>query len=77
MRLFLLIFIGVMLALALVGFMADKRAEAGDPDCTPGLTLLPGDIKYESGDGRVRIYFPIVTSIVASIVLTILLRLLG
>ena len=38
----------------------------------PGL--LPGDFKYESPNGNVRIYFPIVTSIVLSILLTLILR---
>ncbi len=33
---------------------------------------LPGDIRYEGG--RTRIYFPIVTIIVISIVLTLLLN---
>ena len=70
-------FAAVMVALAFVGFMADKRAQAGDPDCTPGLTLLPGDIKYESANGQVKVYFPIVTSIVLSLVLSLVLRFLG
>src|SRR5215469_5048717 len=33
-------------------------------------TLLPGDIKYESQNGNVRIYFPIVTAILLSLVFT-------
>jgi hypothetical protein len=40
----------------------------------PGLSLLPGDIKYESPNGNIRVYFPIVTSIVPSVVLTLILR---
>ena len=71
---FVLLFLGALIALSLVGFLADKRAEAGDPDVTPGLALLPGDIKYESGDGRVKVYFPVVTSILVSIVLSLVLR---
>ena len=71
---FILLFLGAIVALSFVGFMADKRAEAGDPDVTPGLALLPGDIKYESGDGRVKVYFPVVTSIVISLVLSLVLR---
>ena len=39
----------------------------------PFLGRLPGDIRYES-DG-VRIYFPIVTCIILSIILTVLLNL--
>ena len=40
----------------------------------PGESFLPGDIKYESSDGNVRIYFPIVTSIILSILFTLILR---
>ena len=39
-----------------------------------GLSFLPGDIKYESPGGNVRVYFPIVTSIILSVVLTLILR---
>ena len=71
---FLKIFIVTILALAVIGWLADRRAAAQRSDVTPGLSLLPGDIKYESPNGNVRIYFPIVTSIVFSIVLTLILR---
>jgi hypothetical protein len=37
------------------------------------LSLLPGDIKYESPSGNFRFYFPITTSIVISLVLTLVL----
>ena len=37
-------------------------------------TFLPGDIKYESPNGNVRIYFPIVTAIVLSLVFSLVLR---
>jgi Protein of unknown function (DUF2905) len=70
---FLTIFIVLVLALAVIGWLADRRS-VKSPDVTPGLSLLPGDIKYESKDGNVRVYFPIVTSIVLSIVLTLILR---
>jgi len=40
----------------------------------PGESFLPGDIKYESPKGNVRIYFPIVTSIVLSALFTLILR---
>ena len=46
-------------------------------DEPPGLSFLPGDIKYESPGGNVRVYFPIVTSIVLSVVLTLILSLFG
>jgi hypothetical protein len=36
-------------------------------------TLLPGDIKYESQEGNVRIYFPVVTALALSLVFTIIL----
>jgi Protein of unknown function (DUF2905) len=71
---FLKIFIVTILALALIGWLADRRAAANRSDVTPGLSFLPGDIKYESRNGNVRIYFPIVTSIVLSVVLTLILR---
>ena len=71
------IFIVVLLALAFVGWLADRRAAANRPDVTPGLSFLPGDIKYQSPRGNVRVYFPIVTLIVLSIVLTLILRLFG
>ena len=40
----------------------------------PGETFLPGDIKYESPNGNVRIYFPIVTAIILSLLFTLILR---
>jgi hypothetical protein len=75
MDIFLTIFIVTVLALALIGWLADRRAAAQKPNVTPGLSFLPGDVKYESPNGRVRVYFPIVTSIVLSVVLTLVLRL--
>jgi Protein of unknown function (DUF2905) len=72
---FLKIFTVMVLALAFIGWLADRRAAAKRADVTPGLSLLPGDVKYESPNGNVRIYFPIVTSIVLSVVLTLILRL--
>lgn len=74
MSLYLALFLGVLLALMLVGWLSDRRAEAGDTSLTPGLKLLPGDIKYESPSGNVKVYVPIVTSIVASIVLSLILN---
>ena len=66
MATFLKIFVVVLLAHAFVGWLR--------PDVTPGLSFLPGDIKYESPGGNIRVYFPIVTSIVLSVVLTLILR---
>ena len=61
---FLKIFIVMVLVLAFIGWLADRRAADRRSDVTPGLSLLPGDIKYESPNGNVRVYFPVVTSIV-------------
>jgi hypothetical protein len=72
---FLEIFIVTLLVLAFIGWLADRRAAAEKPNVTPGLSFLPGDIKYESPNGNVRVYFPVVTSIVISVVLTLILRL--
>jgi hypothetical protein len=72
---FLEIFVVMLLALAFIGWLADRRAATQKSDVTPGLSLLPGDIKYESPNGNIRVYFPVVTSIVLSIVLTLILRL--
>lgn len=66
--------LAILFGLSLVGFLADKRAERGDPNVTPGLRLLPGDISYQSPSGNFQIHFPIVTAIVLSIVLTLIMR---
>jgi hypothetical protein len=100
---FLKVFIVVVLALALIDWLADRdrRADTNIPNATPGWVLLSGDIKiarsaianenpkgtvppgqsfllgdikYESPKGNVRIYFPIVTSIILSILFTLILR---
>jgi len=39
-----------------------------------GESFLPGDIKYESPEGNVRIYFPVVTSIILAVLFTAILR---
>ena len=100
---FLKIFIVVVLALALIDWLADRdrRADTNIPNATPGWALLsgdikiassamanenpkgtvppgesflPGDIKYESPEGNVRIYFPVVTSIILAVLFTAILR---
>jgi len=38
-------------------------------------SFLPGDVEYESPKGNVRIYFPIVTAIVLSVLFTLILGL--
>jgi hypothetical protein len=57
----------VFLAQAVIGWLR--------PDVVPGLSFLPGDIKYESRGGNVRVYFPLVTSLVLSLVLSLILSL--
>ena len=109
---FLKIFIVVVLALALIDWLADRnrRADTNIPNARPGWaflsgdrsatssgwafrsaianenpkgtvpldeTFLPGDIKYESPNRNVRIYFPIVTSLVLSVLFTLILRFIG
>ena len=65
----------VTLTLGLVAYLSSKRADRGN-DRTAALSLLPGDIKYESPGGNFRFYFPITTSIVISIILTLVLHFL-
>jgi hypothetical protein len=57
-------------------FKIARSAMANENEGTvpPGESFLPGDIKYESPNGNVRIYFPIVTSIVLSLLFTLMLR---
>jgi len=43
----------------------------------PGESFLPGDIQYESPNRNVRIYFPIVTSLVLSALFTLILGFIG
>jgi len=62
----------VMLALGLVSYLSSKRTNHRT-DQASALSLLPGDIKYESPGGSFVFYFPITTSIVVSIILTLAL----
>jgi hypothetical protein len=62
----------IMLTLGLVSYFSAKRPNHPTHDGHM-LSLLPGDIKYESPRGNFRFYFPITTSIVISIVLTLVL----
>ena len=72
MATFLITAIVIMLALCLVSYVSSKRTNHTGHNGHM-LSLLPGDIKYESPSGRFRFYFPITTSIVISIVLTLVL----
>jgi hypothetical protein len=67
LKIFLAVLLVVFLVHAVIGWLR--------PDVMPGLSFLPGDIKYESPSGNVRVYFPIVTSIVLSLVLSLILSL--
>jgi hypothetical protein len=51
--------------------IANENPEGTVP---PGESFLPGDIKYESSKGNVRIYFPVVTSIILAALFTVILR---
>ena len=64
----------IALALGVVSYVSSKRA--GQSTEASALALLPGDIKYESPSGRFTFYFPIATSIVVSIILSLVLYLL-
>ena len=53
---------------------SSANANENEGTVPPGEAFLPGDIKYESPNGNVRIYFPIVTAIALSLVFTLILR---
>ena len=72
---FLLVTAITMLALGLVSYVSSKRATHANEESS-ALSLLPGDIKYESPSGKFVFYFPIATSIVISIILTLVLHFL-
>lgn len=78
MSTFLLTAAIILLTLGVLAYLAEKRVGSDDPSSKPAaLQLLPGDFKYESPSGNFRFYFPVTTSIVLSIVLTLILRFLG
>ena len=72
MTTFLLTIGAIMLALGLVSYVSSKRADHRSEESS-ALSLLPGDIKYESPSGKFVFYFPIMTSIVISVILTLVL----
>ena len=71
---FLLVTCVVMLGLGLVSYLSEKRTNTSKE--ASALSLLPGDIKYKSPSGRFRFYFPITSSIIISIILTLILNFL-
>jgi hypothetical protein len=62
--------------LSSVGSLTDARPPIGQMSHLDYRFYL-GDIKYQSPAGNFRVYFPGVTSIVLSVVLTLILRLFG
>ena len=71
MTTFLLMTGVILLALGMVSYLSGKRA--GRTREASALSLLPGDIKYESPSGNFVFHFPIVTSVVLSIILSLVL----
>lgn len=67
----------IVLTLGAIGHFVDKRERPGEDTRSAALQLLPGDIKYESPSGNFRFYFPVTTSIILSIVLSMIMRLLS
>ena len=65
----------ILLTLGGIAYFAEQRADKDGEARPANLNLLPGDIKYESQNGNFKFYFPITTSIVLSIVLSLLMRL--
>ena len=71
MTTFLLTTVIIMLALGLVSYVSRKRSDRSDE--ASAVSLLPGDIRYESPSGKFVFYFPIMTSAVISVILTLVL----
>lgn len=59
-----------------MSYVSSKRTNHASTEAS-ALSLLPGDIKYESPSGKFRFYFPIMTSIVLRIILTLVIRFLS
>ena len=72
MTTFLLTIGAIMLALGLVSYVSSKWADHRSEESS-ALSLLPGDIQYESPSGKFVFYFPIMTSIIISVILTLVL----
>ena len=73
---FLAVLIVVMLTLGVLSYLKGQHADQGREQANM-YSLLPGDIKYESPSGNFRFYFPITTSIVISLVLSLVLWLMS
>jgi hypothetical protein len=60
----------ILLGLGIVLFVLGKAPFLNS------LGNLPGDIRYQSADGRLSCWIPVVSSIVLSIILTVVLNLI-
>lgn len=65
----------VLLTLGARACIAERRPGKDGKNREANLSLLPGYIKYESENWNFEFYFPVMTSIVLSIVLSLLTRL--
>jgi hypothetical protein len=66
----LTLFFAVLLAFALLGLLSDQQSKSSKSNLTPGLQLLPGDIKWQNESGHLKVYFPVTSSIVLSLVIS-------
>jgi Protein of unknown function (DUF2905) len=73
---FLILFIGALLGFLLIGSLSDNQAKS-NKELTPGLKLLPGDLSWQNEKGNVRVFFPITSSIVLSVVLSLVMYFLN
>ncbi len=67
--------LAALVGFALIGFMSDQQSRT-NKNLTPGLKLLPGDIEWKNQSGNVRVYFPVTSSIVLSIVISLVMYVL-
>lgn len=66
----------ILFTLSAIAYAAG-RGKDEEARRSKSLTLLPGDINWQNESGNVRVYFPVTTSIILSVVLTLLLRLMS
>ncbi|MGC2208550.1 MAG: DUF2905 domain-containing protein [Candidatus Korobacteraceae bacterium] len=64
-------FLGIGLILMLLGAVLLLSSRLGLP-----IGRLPGDLQWRSRSGHTQVYFPLATSIIVSLVLTLILWLL-
>lgn len=73
----LFIAIIILVTLCALAYLAQSSLGRSDTIKKPMLQLLPGDIEYQSPSGNFRFYFPVTTSIVLAIVLSLVMRYLS